>query len=351
MNWNEPEKLEKLLQKYLAGKATPEEEAIIADWYEKINLAQPSHLISTKETEQVKFRNWLALHAKIQQVNYRSVKKDTKPNNFKLSRKATVWVGVGLVVFLIFGLKEYSKKFPGSFSGPEIAYLKQENKTVAPLRVSLSDGTLIWLEPGARLQYPKKFTDSIRKIMLNGKAFLDVARDPQHPFRVLGDAIEVEVLGTSFEVDFNAPKQVTDVLVRTGKVAVTPTVHSLPAFLRFLEPEQESLYLRPNESSRFNATTNTLVKRKIQPNYWAHQVTAAKLVFKETPLTEVIQQLEDQYKVSIRLEKAQLNKCTLTAYFQDQSLEVKLEMICKSIGANYKSADDKFIIFGEGCAE
>ncbi|MDQ4139074.1 MAG: DUF4974 domain-containing protein, partial [Bacteroidota bacterium] len=86
-------------------------------------------------------------------------------------------------------------------------------------------------------------------------------------------------------------------------------------------------------------------------NYWAHLITQTNIICKETPLAEVIQKLEDQHKVSIRLENKQLNACTLTAYFQDQPLEVKLEMICKSIGANFKTDQDKFIIYGAGCSE
>ncbi|QMU28250.1 FecR family protein [Adhaeribacter radiodurans] len=348
MNLNEQERLAKLLKKYLAGKATPEEESYITEWYNQLNFEQSSSFNKDEDMENQKLNNWIELNSRIQKTSYRGVRNKFKSTQ-KKRRKALAWVGAMLVFFCI-AYQWYTVSYLTDLSKSSLAYVSQQNKTTSTLRVTLSDGTLVWLEPLAEIKYPKRFKGASRNIMLNGKAFLDVARDPQHPFLVKGEAVDVQVLGTSFEVDFNSKKQEASVLVRSGEVAVTPTKQSLPGFFNFLEPTKEKTYLLPNESSRLNTKSKNLLKSKLAADYWTKQIIKSQLIFKETPLAEIITKLEDQHKVAIRMQNPQLKSCTLTAYFYDQPLEVKLEMICKSIGANYKADHDKFIIFGNGCS-
>jgi transmembrane sensor len=44
-----------------------------------------------------------------------------------------------------------------------------------------------------------------------------------------------------------------------------------------------------------------------------------------------------------------LNTYSFTASFRSQPLEQKLEIICKSVGADYKPESGKYIMTGEGC--
>ncbi|MEX0275452.1 MAG: FecR family protein, partial [Flavobacteriaceae bacterium] len=65
----------------------------------------------------------------------------------------------------------------------------------------LSDGTHIYLNSGTSIKYPVKFIEGQnREVYLKGEGYFDVARDSLHPFVVNTTDIEVEVLGTEFNI-------------------------------------------------------------------------------------------------------------------------------------------------------
>jgi len=67
-------------------------------------------------------------------------------------------------------------------------------------KVVLSDGTKVWLNAESYLEYPVAFNGDSRQITLKGEAFLEVAQDANKPFLVNVDGMQVEVLGTSFNL-------------------------------------------------------------------------------------------------------------------------------------------------------
>ena len=66
-------------------------------------------------------------------------------------------------------------------------------------RVTLSDGTRVWLNGESELRFPFGFTSGRREVHLRGEAFFEVAKDPQRPFVVTSDYYSATVLGTSFD--------------------------------------------------------------------------------------------------------------------------------------------------------
>jgi ferric-dicitrate binding protein FerR (iron transport regulator) len=64
----------------------------------------------------------------------------------------------------------------------------------------LSDGTKVWMNAASSLRYPAAFTGADRTVELNGEAYFEVAKNPSKPFRVLLNGMDVQVLGTHFNV-------------------------------------------------------------------------------------------------------------------------------------------------------
>jgi ferric-dicitrate binding protein FerR (iron transport regulator) len=67
-------------------------------------------------------------------------------------------------------------------------------------RITLSDGTKIWLNSGSRLVYPSEFAEGKRAVYLDGQAYFAVAHDTDRPFYVQTDRMDIKVLGTEFDV-------------------------------------------------------------------------------------------------------------------------------------------------------
>lgn len=68
------------------------------------------------------------------------------------------------------------------------------------MKISLTDGTDVWLNGGTKLEYPAVFSKKSRRVSISGEALFEVAHDAKRPFIVETFACELEVLGTKFNV-------------------------------------------------------------------------------------------------------------------------------------------------------
>lgn len=90
--------------------------------------------------------------------------------------------------------------------------------------LKLSDGTSIWLYSESELKYPAVFTGKKRKVYLSGEAYFEVSHDPSHPFVVKTKELNVNVLGTSFNVMAYDDRDVVETSLVEGKVSVKNNV-------------------------------------------------------------------------------------------------------------------------------
>ena len=92
--------------------------------------------------------------------------------------------------------------------------------------LQLADGTRVWLNAESSLRYPVTFSGDERRVEMTGEVYFEVARDEAHPFIVSVNDVEVEVLGTSFNISAYDAKVVTTLV--TGRVKVcTPADSTL----------------------------------------------------------------------------------------------------------------------------
>jgi transmembrane sensor len=68
-------------------------------------------------------------------------------------------------------------------------------------QVTLADGTKVWLNALSKLQFPNAFTGKDRTVDLTGEAYFEIAKDKSRPFMVRVNGVQVQVLGTSFNVN------------------------------------------------------------------------------------------------------------------------------------------------------
>jgi ferric-dicitrate binding protein FerR (iron transport regulator) len=106
--------------------------------------------------------------------------------------------------------------------------------------LALSDGTLVWINSGTTVIYPRSFKDK-REIFIVGEAYLEVAKDEAHPFIVHSKKFDVTVLGTKFNVhSFDGETEASVVLVEGSVEVVT---------------EKNKNKLLPNEGIFYNDNT------------------------------------------------------------------------------------------------
>ena len=86
--------------------------------------------------------------------------------------------------------------------------------------ITCSDGTRIWLSASSRVVYPVEFMKNKREIYVEREAFLDVYHDKSRPFIVKTNKMDIQVLGTTFNVCAYEKENIQTVVLVTGKVEV-----------------------------------------------------------------------------------------------------------------------------------
>lgn len=67
-------------------------------------------------------------------------------------------------------------------------------------RIALPDGSLVWLNAASSLRFPTSFSGDERVVELDGEAYFEIAQYSTKPFKVKAGPMEVQVLGTEFNV-------------------------------------------------------------------------------------------------------------------------------------------------------
>lgn len=201
--------------------------------------------------------------------------------------------------------------------------------------VTLPDGSLVSLNSNTHLIYPKQFGNNTREVTIEGEAFFEVKPNPKKPFIIHAGTAQVKVLGTSFNVRAYPGAREMEVIVRSGKVQVLNS--------KAAAKQNDELILTPGDKGTLVHQSLALVKSTNEnPNYIAWKTH--DLVFRATSLDEVIDNLENVYKVNIQLQDPKLGKQLLTAHFNDYSLDFILKVIETTFGLQTWQEDGKYIL-------
>lgn len=338
-----------LLQKYLTGRATDTERRTVETWYGSLR-GQSDYLLSLSETERQKLQaeTYHAIQSRLQDFGLDTLKSlPTKRTQPWFHQSWTVVSGLAAAIFFIvwISVKLIDTALPPSHQlavTPLPVLVRFVNQQPRIVQQRLPDGTLVWLHPQAELQYPKQFASRRRDVQFAGEAFFEVAKDAKRPFRIQSGNLQIQVVGTSFNVKATPRQALFEVAVVTGKVLVRSLKKSspLPAEPVMLLPKQEVLY---------NVITAQLSRHQ-RPAQRRHELyEPISISFADTPLPTALRQLESRFNVRIRVGNPALTNCHLTADFSDQSLPVILQLLCASLDATYTMAGETIMLNGEGC--
>ncbi|NBB21876.1 DUF4974 domain-containing protein [Runella sp. CRIBMP] len=228
------------------------------------------------------------------------------------------------------------------------------NDTPKPILVTLADGSSIFLSPKSRISYAKTFNEgSKREVYLSGEAFFEVAKNPNKPFFVYANELVTKVLGTSFNVKAFPEDKNVEVKVRTGRVAVA-VAEKISNRKNISNREREGIVLLPNQQAVLSRQEIRLVKSLVENPTLLSATTPTPMrysfVFEAAQASDVFNMIEKAYGIDMVFDEEIFSKCQFTADLTDESLYEKLDIICKSIEANYQILDAQIIISGKGCA-
>jgi transmembrane sensor len=192
--------------------------------------------------------------------------------------------------------------------------------------VTLPDGSEVRIAPGSSLRWLSDEEAAERRIRLEGSAFFDVVAGPR-PFRLETDDALTTVLGTSFGV---RTAQGTEVTLVSGRVSLAGR-----------SPNAEAVVLEPGQQGWMTADMNRAEIRTVDLN--AALAWTELLIFRDTPMTEVVRQLSETFNVTISLHES-LRETPLTGTFEsERGTKAILDIIGAALGATVTEVEsDRF---------
>lgn len=211
------------------------------------------------------------------------------------------------------------------YDSTDVAQTLRYNTLTVPygktFKLKLSDGSRVILNAGTELKFPVRFIkDENRTVFLNGEAYFEVAKDPAHPFVVNTEDMDVEVLGTHFNVTSYTDDQKTYTVLVEGKVAAHDKLAA-----------NDTKILNANERAFFE--NGKLQVEAVSVTKYVAWVRG-QLVFVDDSFNVIANKLERKFNVKIENNYAELATINITATFTNETIEEVL-----STFQSYKNFD------------
>jgi len=196
--------------------------------------------------------------------------------------------------------------------------------------ISLADGSKVWLNSGSSLKYPDRFTGRKREVYLRGEAYFEVKSDASSPFLVHTSPVTVKSTGTRFNVLASGDEPHAEITLVSGKVTVNRN--------RKGKIREVLTVLKPDEHMAYDTLTGDfLLTRGDTYKYIAWK--DGKLIFRNEPMTDVMDKISRFYNVEIELRDKKLREYRYRATFEEESFSEILRLLKLSSPIEYRELE------------
>lgn len=213
--------------------------------------------------------------------------------------------------------------------------------------VVLPDGTVVTLRSNSSITLAGHFNVSNRELSLSGEAFFDVTHNAQRPFIVHTSDINIEVLGTVFNVSAYPSNPHTETALFRGKVAVT--LKDKPGQPVILTPNRKLVFMRtatanaqPATASPFRVEPMTIdpADHKAKEIAWIRN----RLKIEDEPLSVIVARLQQWYGIEISFADKAVMTYRYSGTFESETVIKALEALQLSYPFNFQVEKEKIII-------
>lgn len=199
--------------------------------------------------------------------------------------------------------------------------------------LEFSDGTIAHLNAGSRLKYPIRFLEGQdREVFMVGEVFFDVVKDANRPFIVnTSNNLDINVLGTKFNVSNYPEDEVTEVVLVEGSVGLQ------------VDNETKATILEPGYLGSFDRDQKNIVTTPVLTGIYTSWMQGS-LVFRNMTFENILKKLERQYNVTIENENTKFAYKKFNANFGDEPIETILNYFNKTYGIEYTIENKNVII-------
>ncbi|GBU07826.1 hypothetical protein AwDysgo_11570 [Bacteroidales bacterium] len=179
-------------------------------------------------------------------------------------------------------------------------------------RLILPDNTIVYLNSQSSLTCAASFASSHRKVSLAGEAYFEVQEDTSKPFLVQTQEVNIEVLGTTFNVKAYPDSPNFEASLVEGKIKLIQSKNY-----------ESATYLYPNQKARYSYQTGQM--ELVATDLWLETAwRRGDLVFYSQTIAQIFNQLEFFYGISIATH-GNFPKDLFTGSFHEEHISTVLK--------------------------
>lgn len=326
------QELQNRIDTYLADTASDKQKQELEAWYQSFDT-QPgiTDKLSPQLREALEDRMLAKMNARIDAAE-------------PIERERRLWqpafwlrVAASIAFLLVFSWVSY-QFYQKSDQRTPVAYTEVRTPKGKVQKVTLPDGSEVWLNAASKIRYSSDFGGEKREVWLEGEAYFSVVHQTDRPFQVHTGNLLTNVLGTVFNVEAYPDGKQIAVTVSSGKVGV-------------MSPTHEDQFLTPNQQVIYDKAKADMTRRTVDASLigaW----TNGQLAFRTMSFEQIASRLERQYNVKILFANDSLKNCLLSARFDAKTpLKEVLNMLCQINGNTFtqEAGSDTLRIRGKGC--
>jgi transmembrane sensor len=219
---------------------------------------------------------------------------------------------------------------------PLASLMEKHNAKGTKSIIQLPDGSKIWLNADSKIRYPESFKGANREIYLNGEAFFDVVKSPDHPFVIHLANGTVKVLGTSFNVRAYDNEPVVETSVATGRIAFIPKYRST-------NKKRDTIVVAADHKASYTFTKeelHTSATSSIEDKAW----TEGKLIFRGMTMEQIAIELERNFGKKVVFTDSTPMAYVFTGSFENNTLDEIMYYLSRTKNFSYKITNTELLI-------
>lgn len=187
-------------------------------------------------------------------------------------------------------------------------------------KLTLPDGSTVWLNAGSKMVYSQGFGVSDRRLAFQGEGYFEVEKNDEMPFLVQTHDVNVTVVGTKFNFRNYPEDEEAVVELLEGKVALENQLKG--EVVRYLSPNEKMVL---HKAIGEMDITSAKVK---EATLWTENI----LLFDEDLLPDIVRELERSYHVQIEIDNEDLKQTRFYGQFNqlEQNIYDVLDMLSET---------------------
>jgi ferric-dicitrate binding protein FerR (iron transport regulator) len=301
-----------ILNRYFLGQCSEDEKESIRKWLENDETHQ-KHFIN----ERIRFDASLVVDE--DELTF------TAPNHVK--QYVLTALKIAASILLLVGSSYFFNLYRNK---PDIVmqtvHVPAGNRT----SLTLPDGTLVWLNSNTTLTYPNIFPDNERLVKLNGEAYFEVAKSKHKPFIAKTQKYNVEVLGTTFNLEAYDDKPDFVTALFTGKVKLYNE-----------QDKEEALFLNIGETATLTDSSLSVSATNLESYRWREGL----IVIEDKSFEEIMHLFEKYFDHHIIIKNEKVKQLGYRGKLRiADGVDHGLRVLQKDFRFTYKRDEDAKII-------